>query len=85
MGGIPSVQKSLPTGIIILGNYLEIGNALPYRKNCFQELFRKVIVIKSVMGNLAGEVPFLFVPEKPGKAPPLSAQLRPLMLVRVRN
>ena len=75
------MQKLLPTGIIILGNYLEIGNALPYRKNCFQELFRPVIVIKSVMENLAGKVLFLFVPEKSGKAPPLSAQLLPLMLV----
>ena len=58
---IPSVQKLLPTGIFILGNYLEIGNALPYRKICFQELFGPVIVIKSVMENLAGKVPFLFV------------------------
>ena len=63
------------TVIIILGNYLEIGNALPYRKNCFQELFGPVIAIKSVRENLAGKVFFLFVPEKPGKAPPLSAQL----------
>ena len=55
---VPSAQKLLPTGIFILGNYLEIGNALPYRKNCFQELFGPVIVIKSVMENLAGKVLF---------------------------
>ena len=58
-----------------LGNSLEIGNALPCRKNCFQELFGPVIVIKSVMESLAGKVLFLFVSEKPGKAPPLSVQL----------
>ena len=49
---LPSAQKLLPTGIIFLGNYLEIGNALPYRKNCFQELFGPVIVIKSVMESV---------------------------------
>ena len=80
---VPSVQKLLPTGIFILGNYLEIGNALPYRKNCFQELFGPIILIKSVMENLAGN--FFFVPEKPGKAPPLSAQLLPLMLVSLAS
>ena len=58
MEKLPSAQKLLPTGIFILGNYLEIGNALPYRKNCFQELFGPVIVIKSVMENLAGKVLF---------------------------
>ena len=42
----------------MLGNYLEIGNALPYRKNGFQELFGLVIVIKSVMENLAGKCLF---------------------------
>ena len=57
--GVPSAQKSLPTGIFILGNYLEIGNVLPYRKNSFQELFGPVIVIKLVMENLAGKVLFL--------------------------
>ena len=51
---IPFEKKLLPTGIIILRNYLEIGNALPYRKNCFQELFGSVIPIKSVMDKLAG-------------------------------
>ena len=78
--------KIITDRIIILGNYLEIGNALPYQKNCFQELFGPVIVIKSVMENLAGKVLFfLFVPEKPGKAPPLSAQLAPLMLVSLAS
>ena len=46
---VPFEEKILPTGIIILRNYLEIGNGLPYRKNCFQELFGSVIPIKSVM------------------------------------
>ena len=59
---VPSAQKLLPTGIFILGNYLEIGNALPYRKNCFQEIFGPVIVIKSVMENLAGKVLFFVCP-----------------------
>ena len=48
----------------MLRNYLEIGNALPYRKNCFQELFGSVIPIKSVMDKLAGNfffpIPFFF-------------------------
>ena len=34
-----------------------------------------MVVIKSAMESLAGKVLFLFVSEKPGKAPPLSAQL----------
>ena len=51
---LPFEKKLLPTGIIILRNYLEIGNALPYRKNCFQELFGSVIPIKSVMAIAAG-------------------------------
>ena len=51
---LPFEKKLLPTGIIILRNYLEIGNALPYRKNCFQELFGSVIPIKSVMDAWAG-------------------------------
>ena len=68
----------------MLGNYLEISNALPYRKNCFQELFGLVIVIELVMENLAGKFPF-FVLEKPGKAPPLSAQLLPLMLLSLAS
>ena len=42
---IPFEKKILPTGIIILRTYLEIGNALPYRKNCFQELLGSVIPI----------------------------------------
>ena len=28
--------KMITDRIFILGNYLEIGNALPYRKNCFR-------------------------------------------------
>ena len=51
---IPFEKKLLPTGIIILRDYLEIGNALPYRKNYFQELFGSVIPIKSVMDAWAG-------------------------------
>ena len=51
---VPFEKKLLPTGIIILRNYLEIGNALPYRKNGFQELFGSVIPIKSVMDAWAG-------------------------------
>ena len=51
---LPFEKKLLPTGIIILRNYLEIGNALPYRKNGFQELFGSVIPIKSVMDKVAG-------------------------------
>ena len=51
---IPFEKKLLPTGIIILGNYLEIGNALPYRKNCSWELFGSVIRIKLVMAIAAG-------------------------------
>ena len=51
-------EKLLPTGIIILRNYLEIGNALPYRKNGFQEFFGSVIPIKSVMDAWAGIVFF---------------------------
>ena len=82
---VPSAQKISPTGIFILGNYLEIGNALPYRKNCFQELFGPVIVIKSVMENLAGKVLFSCLCRKPGKAPPLSTQLLPLMLVSLAS
>ena len=54
-------KKLLPTGIMILGNYWEIGNALSYRKNCFQELFGPEIAIKSVMENLAAKVLFWFV------------------------
>ena len=71
---LPSAQKLSPTGIIYLGNYLEIGNAFPYRKNCFQELFGPIIVIESAMESLAGKVLFC-LSEKLGKAPPLSAQL----------
>ena len=56
---IPFEKNLLPTGIIILRNYLEIGNALPYRKNCFQQLFGSVIPIKSVMDKLAGNLFFL--------------------------
>ena len=37
------------------------------------------------MENLAGKVLFLFALEKPGKAPPLSAQLLPLMLVSLAS
>ena len=70
---LPSVQKLLPTGIFILGNYFEIGNALPYRKNCFQELFGPVIVIKSVMENLAGK----FLSFCAGKAWESPTPLRP--------
>ena len=54
--GYHRCKNGFPTRIIILGNYLEIGNALPYRKNCFQELLGPVIVIKSVMESLAGKV-----------------------------
>ena len=46
---VPFEKKLLPTGIMILRNYLEIGNALSYRKNCFRELFGSVIPIKSAM------------------------------------
>ena len=40
---------NLPTELIPLENYLEIGNGLPNRKNCFGELFEPVMGIKSVM------------------------------------
>ena len=65
--GVPSVQELLP--IIILGIYLEIGNALPYRKNRFQELFGPVIVIKSVMEHLAGKVLFFVCAGKTWESP----------------
>ena len=38
---------------------MEIGNALPYRKNGFQKLFGSVIPIKSVMDAWAGIFCFL--------------------------
>ena len=59
-GRVPFEKKLLPTGIIIQRNYLEIGNALPYRKKCFQELFGSVIPIKSVMDKSVGN--FIFHP-----------------------
>ena len=38
-----SKQGKLPTELIPLENYLEIGNGLPNRKNCFGELFGPVM------------------------------------------
>ena len=40
---IPSQQGKLPTELIPLENYLEIGNGLPNRKNCFGALFGPVM------------------------------------------
>ena len=42
-------EGKLPTEITVLENYLEIGNGLPNRKNCFGEVFGPVMGIKSVM------------------------------------
>ena len=39
----------ITTELIPLENYMEIGNGLPNRKNCFGELFGPVMGIKSVM------------------------------------
>ena len=55
-GTVPSRPNLLPTDFFVLGNYLGLGNELPYRKKFCPELFGSVTGISSVMNYWTGNL-----------------------------